>query len=290
LEKEAVMRPKKWIMLAAAIVCGLILCACNTGNPPEAGGEPDVDITLLPEQGTAQEVVLISSDGQHNVDVSYLDAKISENTLKLTVNYDSGREFFEIGRDIVVAADSSFENPWRMRRCNVVDENYVYEFEPENLSDLKGVYIKPPILYMPVEITPVSVPIVEGEMARMSTGDMEFGTVGTDWFSVDTVDIEKYLEGVYKVRVVVKANAKDLPRLPKLVNGETRIGGTSALNFDQNDNFDYGEFLFTVNAGSEKEVAASSLVVSDALIRVEAGDLDISSNVKSFFVVGGESE
>ena len=239
--------------------------------------------------------VRLSYDGEHNVDVSYRDAQFSEDKLTLTVNYESDGEFFEIGRDIVVATDSNFNNPLKMRKCDVGDDgSYTYEFHSENFDNIKTVYIKPPILYMPAEITPVSVPMVAGKVARMSTEDANFETAGANWFSVDTVNVEEASKGVYMVKIVVGAKAKDLPRFPKLVNGETQIGGISALHFDENDNFEYGEFSFSINASSEKEaamiVATSSLVVSDALIRVDANVSVIASNVKSLSVVVSDSE
>ena len=265
------MKSRKLIVLVAAIMCGLLLCA----------------FAVIP-------TVRLSYGGEHNVDVSYRGAQFSKDKLTITVNYESDGEFFEIGRDIVVATDSNFNNPLRMKNCDVGDGSYAYEFNSENLDNIKTVYIKPPILYMPVEITPVSVPMVAGKVAKMSTEDVNFETAGANWFFVDTVNVEEESEGVYRVKIVVGAKAKDLPRFPKLVNGETQIGGISALHFDENDNFEYGEFLFSINASSEKEaamiVATSSLVVSDALIRVDANDLAIASNVKSLSVVVSDSE
>lgn len=124
----------------------------------------------------------------------------------------------------------------------------------------------------------------------MSESDTELETAGANWFSVDSVSIAEAAKGSYSVKIVVAAEeSKDLPRLPKLVNGETEIGGVSALHFDENSNFDSGEFLFDVNAGSKAEaeqmVAASSLLVGGAMIRVDTKDLTITSSVKSLSVV-----
>lgn len=91
------------------------------------------------------------------------------------------------------------------------------------------------------------------------------------------------------VKVVADAKTLDLPRFPKLCIGDKQLGGITALSFDKNDNFDYGELLFYVDASSEEEVLemlkGASLLVSDALVRVDAEELAISANVKSLSVI-----
>ena len=61
------------------------------------------------------------------------------------------------------------------------------------------------------------------------------------------------------------------------------------MHFDENDDFKYGEFLFHINASSEDEAemiaGESSLVISDILMRVDAGTSSMSSNIKSLDVV-----
>ena len=265
------MKMKRLTLVMAAVACVLLFCAFK-----------------------AIPTVRLSYGGEYDVDVSYHNAQVDADKLAITVNYNSRGEFFEIGRDIIVAADSSFNNPLRMKSSNVKDGCYVYEFDATDLGEAKTVYIKPPILYMPTGITSVSVPLAAGKVAKMSAEDVKFETASSNWFSIDSVGVEDNTEGCYTVRVSILANGKDLPRFPKLVNGTTQIGGISALRFNETDDFESGEFLFTVNAGSQKEalkmVAESSLVVSDALIRVDTDELAFSSNVKSISVVVSESE
>lgn len=157
---------------------------------------------------------------------------------------------------------------------------------------MSTVYINPPILYIPTEITPISVPLVAGKTATMNTTDMTLESPSTSWFSIRSVTTEAISDGSYLIKIVVDANAKNLPRLPKLCIGDAQIGGISALHFDANDNFDFGEFLFTINANSEKEAlimaASSSLSISDALIRVDSSNLEVSSSTKLLSVLVSE--
>lgn len=131
-------------------------------------------------------------------------------------------------------------------------------------------------------------------MAKMGTTDPALKTTGKDWFSIREIKIEEASETTYDVKVIVDASSEDLPRFPKLVIGDEVFGGMSALNFDEMDNFESGEFLFTVGADSLNTESTlnenASLVVSDALLRVDAKELEISSSVKSLPVVVSESE
>ncbi len=235
--------------------------------------------------------VSLSHDEAHNIDISYRNAQISNGKLTISMNYNSGGEPFEIGRDIIVAADSDFEDVLRItNRVSSDNGNYTYELDSSNISNLKTVYIKPPILYMPTEIAPISISLATGEVAKViSENEDRLGSVGEDLFSVDSINIEESSDDIYIVRVIVDAISKDLPRLPKLVNGNNQIGGVSVLHFDENDDFKYGEFLFHINASSEDEAemiaGESSLVISDILMRVDAGTSSMSSNIKSLDVV-----
>lgn len=55
------MKSNKWIMIAAAVMCVLLLCA----------------IKIVP-------TVYLSYGGEHNVDVSYRGAQVSADTLTIT--------------------------------------------------------------------------------------------------------------------------------------------------------------------------------------------------------------
>ena len=55
------------------------------------------------------------------------------------MRYGSGGEFFEIGRDIVVATDKDFTQTLRMKMCKPVDGDYVYEFDAANVNELNTI-------------------------------------------------------------------------------------------------------------------------------------------------------
>ena len=265
------MKIKKFALVISAVMVVLLLCA----------------FTISP-------TVRLTSRESNQIDVAYLNAQVNNDKLTITVNYDSDGEFFEIGRDIVVATDSERSFPLRIKSCNVNNGTYVYEFDTENVRSLDTVYIEPPILYAPTDIAKVSFPLMPGETVKMSTSKVDFGTSNSNWFDVRSVNVEEYNEGVYLVRVIVDAQSLDLPRFPKLCMGDVQIGGVSAISFDENDNFESGEFAFYVNAGSEKEammmIESATLEISDALIRVDSTDIDISSNVRSLSVIVDEGE
>lgn len=229
------------------------------------------------------------SGGEHDVNVSYQNAQVEKDKLLITVNYGSDGEFFEIGRDIIVATDKDFTETLQIQNCKANDGKYEYEFSVDNLSDLNRVYIKPPVLYMPTEISPVSVPLIEGAKANK---DIE--SKYSDWFSISKVEVAALSEQTFLVTVIVEALALDLPRFPKLTIGDTQIGGISALSFDENTNFSSGEFQFSLNAESEKRAIElldnASLVLSDALIKVEAEEMIFSSSIKTISVIVVDEE
>lgn len=232
--------------------------------------------------------VRLSNSG-HDIDVSYHNAELSDDALKISVEYKSAGEHFEIGRDIIVATDSDFTNVLQIKACKPEGGIYVYEYAPENLSEVKTLYIKSPILYVPTEISSVSVPLAVGKIAKSNAGLSQSKNTGKNWFTVESIDIEEAETGIYAVKVTVDAQTKDLPRFPMLVSGDKQYGGLAATYFDENDNFDYGEFIFPVPADDEAAVAAmvaeSSLVFSDAMVRVDEGNRSASSDVKTISVV-----
>lgn len=233
--------------------------------------------------------VRLSRSG-HDIDVSYQNAEFSdsEDTLEIYVEYKSAAgESFEIGQNITVATDREFTNVLQMKGGKPVDGIYVYEFDASGLEDVKTLYVKPPILYVPTEITPVSVPLSEGKVAKINTGLSQSKNTGKDWFTVESVDIG----GSGSATVTINALSGDVPRFMKIVNGESEyVNLSSVANFDNDTgNFEYGEYSFILPADSEDEAAAfmetASLVVTDALIRVDADDLPISTSTKSISVV-----
>lgn len=265
------MKSKKWLLLLISIISLLLLCA----------------FAVIPS--------IRLSDGKGQIiDVSYRAAQASKDSLTLSVDYSSAGTFFEIGRDIVVSTDPDFTAPLRLKNCTENNGTYRYEFRISNAERLKTVYIQPPILYVPAEITPITLPLTKGQTAKLSTEAAAFQTAGINWFSIDTISIEPFSDGVYAAKIVVDAIGADLPRFPKLTIGQNQLGGISALSFDEKDRFQSGEFLFYIHAASQADAAlmlsAASLTVSDALIRVDTEKLAFSSDIKSLSVVISDIE
>lgn len=207
-------------------------------------------------------------------------AQADDNTLVLTVSYDSYGEYFEIFKHIVVSTNSDFTKPLRMNRCVPEDGKYVYEFKMTEPIDT--IYIEPPILYTPTEISPISTKLVEGASAKYSDG--------TEWFSIASVKTSELSDGRYRVSVYITPNSSDiLPRSPKLAIGEKELGGINSMNFNESDEFDVGVFTFYVSADSIEEASSlindSLLVVKDALVKVHVKGLTYSSNIKTLSVI-----
>lgn len=262
--KRGTARPKKWMLLAAVLILLLALSA----------------FIIIP-------AVRLSRSG-HDIDVSYPNAELSGDTLEITVEFKTtAGEYFEVGRHIIVATDPDFTNVLQMTGCKPADGIYVYEYDAKGLDDVKTLYVIPPIVYVPTEITPVSVPLTEGKVAKFSDDDPDAKIAGKDWFTVASVDIGS--SGA--ATVVINALSGDVPRYLKIVNGESEYANLSSVNNFKNDtsDFDYGEYTFFLPIDSEDEAAAfmesAALVVTDALIRVDADDLPISSSIKSISVV-----
>ncbi len=262
--RRAAKPQKKWLLIAAVLIALLALSA----------------FLIIP-------AVRLSRSG-HDIDVSYPNAELSGDTLEITVEFKTtAGEYFEVGRHIIVATDPDFTNVLQMTGCKPADGIYVYEYDAKGLDDVKTLYVIPPIVYVPTEITPVSVPLAEGKVAKFSDDDPDAKIAGKEWFTVASVDIGS--SGA--ATVVINALSGDVPRFLKIVNGETEyVTLTSVNNFktDTSD-FDYGEYTFALPIDSEDAAAAfmesAALVVTDALIRVDADDLPISSSIKSISVV-----
>lgn len=262
--KRRVARPKKWMLLAAVLILLLALSA----------------FIIIP-------AVRLSRSG-HDIDVSYPNAELSGDTLEITVEFKTtAGEYFEVGRHIIVATDPDFTNVLPMTGCKPADGIYVYEYDAKGLDDVKTLYVIPPIVYVPTEITPVSVPLTEGKVAKFSDDDPDAKIAGKEWFAVESVDIGE--SGA--ATVVINALSGDVPRYLKIVNGESEYANLSSVNNFKTDTSDFksGEYTFALPIDSEDEAAAfmesAALVVTDALIRVDADDLPISSSIKSISVV-----
>lgn len=252
------MKSRKLLVSVSVLaVCLLVLCA----------------FVIIP-------MVRLTGTEQGQVDISYRNAQKIDNELILTVSYDGYGDSFEIGKDIVVATDSDFSNPLRRKSCIVEDSNYVYTFEMPEPAD--SVYIEPPILYVPTEVSPFTISLAEGSS---TTPD------GTEWFSIESVETTGSTGGRFRVRIAIIPNTEDLPRFPELVSSEQRVGGMSSLKFKENE-FIFGEFIFYIPAitleDAESWINNSSLEVNEALVTVKATDLSFSSNIKTLSIIEKE--
>lgn len=247
----------------APFAMALLLCLCAFAVVP--------GIRLLSDSGVA-------------VDVSYPSAQLKDDTVMLTVDYDSDGSFFEIGRDIVVSTSPDFSAVLRKSGSTAENGRYIYEY-PMNGTAPTTLYVKPPILYMPTEIDAFTVPLMPagGSLSAENMGSLE-----KPWFTVSKVNAAEASDGVYSIRATITPNTVDLPRFPRLVVGDQVIGGAATLNFDEDGNFASGVFQYDVKADSKEaalaQVANANIVVENALLRVDSSKLRIGSSVQSVTV------
>jgi len=250
------MKNKKTFLVTCVLCVALALCA----------------FVVLPK-------VSLKSTQNDTIDVSYLSAKQNEDTLILSVNYESYGEFFEIAKDISVATDEKFSNTLTKISSTPKDNQYIYEFKLDKPTDT--IFITPPILYLPVEVEPVSI--------ALTSNNSSLTTESESWFSITSVSVNEAEEGNYYVSIIINPTNEDLPRFPKLILGKESLGGISSLNFDENDKFNFGEFIFYFSAKDIDDaydmLEGASLVVDQALIKVSATDIGISSMTKSLNVI-----
>jgi len=227
-------------------------------------------------------IMKLSGGGRPIENVSDGENISGADTLTLTVQVGSGGDFFEIGQPLAASVSMDFSQPLQMKGSSVDENgNYVWQFGIEGAGP-DTVYVKQPILYRPVEIAAVSVPLVVGATSQID---------GEDWFSVSAADISENPNGTYTVRVEVSTLSGDLLRRPKLC-----VGGKEFSPISGGQNFQSGEFIFQVMAAAQSKeeaasaVAAGTLKVEDALLRVDAGEMVIRSDKEgvSVLVVGGE--
>ncbi len=250
------MKSKKGIFIMCFLCITLILCAFKAL----------ISVDLL-------------SSRNDSVRVSYVDAVLESDTLTFYVNYESYGEFFEIAEDVVVATDEEFTNILRRKSCKPEGSRYVYTFSLKDPID--RIYIFPPTLYIPTEISTTSLELCSTKTP--ATLD------GKEWFAISSVSTERANETMYTVAINIEAHENTLPRFPKLEIDGKRIEGISSLNFNEDNNFDFGEFIFHLPSENCEDISSilenASLVVEDALLRVSAKDALFSSNIKSLDII-----
>lgn len=214
-----------------------------------------------------------------------INLSAGEDELVLTVRFGKNGEAFEIAKDIAVAEDEDFKSPLKMKGSVVRDGDYIYKFRVKNAERLQTLYLKPPVCFEPIETPPVTVPLVCGQVAEMSSGASQ--AAGEDWFTVKSINIEKESKDYYKVELALDAHRGDLPRYMKVMKDGVTLAEIASQSY-KGDRFLFDEVTFFVNAGSKDEAAAlvaeSSLVLTGALLRVEVQAEVISASVENLSV------
>ena len=225
----------------------------------------------------------VSAEG-NDLQVSYPQSARYENqTLNLAVDYQSYGEGFEIIKHMTVATDSDFENILRQNSVSV--ENGLYQYCYDAPTEISQVYISPPVIYTPVEIDEVSFAL-ETQTSQLAKQD--------PWFTIENVALNGVsYEGTLptqfsisddndhsEVVVTVSGNGSDsIPRLPKLTINGNEYGGVSAVQFDENMNFDKAVFTFflpaELNNLSAQQLSSAQISVSQAMTKVTAVPQDL---------------
>ncbi len=220
--------------------------------------------------------VLLTSDNEV-VQLSYLNAEVDSSILSLVVNCDTDADYFEIANDIVVATDESFNNKLEKLEVRTENNKLIYKF---SLSEpIKKIYIAPPTLYLPSKIKAVTMPLVTDN--NIKDKDIE-------WFSIASVTTEIIDDDWFAVIVTINPNNDVLPRFPHLIIDGKAIGGLASLNFNSNNVFNSGEFIYYFPSKDFTEIISklsnASLSIEDTLVKVSSSNTLGISNIQSLEV------
>ena len=209
--------------------------------------------------------------------VSCSSSQVQGNTLTLYAVYKSNADFFEMEKDISVATDKEFSHLLRIRSCIPDNEQDRYIYTYEWNDPVNVIYIKPPIIYIPVEFEMVSTSISEGSTVMTSDGK--------PWFTITGVTVINNGNANYKLTVSLTPIAEDLPRSPEIVIGNLTFRGMTQHNFNESNVFDFGEFSFDVAAVNADEIEKATLCISQALIKSQPESMAITSNIESLEII-----
>ena len=218
------------------------------------------------------------ASGTYAVSAEYAGAEITDDTLLLYVTFDTNVDFFEIVRDITVASDETFANPFTLLSCIPDNGRYIYEFSVPDRQTLEKIYIEPPVLVVPTEIDTVTF------SPQQCLEDQSMVYIQDEpWFTVSDISVSELDSTMYRVVVRILLESVNIPRFALMdINGLT-IEALSSMNFDIDGIFDFGEFYFDIPASGEEEVeevlANAEISISDALIRVDSGEIAYASNI-----------
>lgn len=159
----------------------------------------------------------------------------------------------------------------------------IYTLESD--EQVSKIYIKSPVVYLADEITPVSLSL---NASLLYSKDIQAKTttlqdVKNSWFSVNSVNVEeKEKDGQTIKNLIVSITPfnSELPRLPKLVVGNTEYFGNTVHSFDENFNFTSAKFIFSLPEECYNDLESilnnSKLIIKDALFKLS--DMQESSN------------
>lgn len=256
------MKWNRW--LALAVVFAVAICAFVF-----------VHSANLPKDGYRWEIP--QEDG--------INLSAGDDELVLTVRFNNNGEVFEIAKDITAAEDEDFKSLLKMKNSVVRDGNYMYRFRATDANRLQTLYLKPPVCFEPIETPPIAVPLVCGQVAKMSSDAAQ--AADEDWFTVKSINIEKDSKDYYKVQLALDAHRGDLPRYMEIMKDGIRLAEISSKSY-KGDSFLFDEVIFFVNAESEAAASAlveeSLLVITGALLRVDVQVEVISSSVENLSV------
>lgn len=187
-----------------------------------------------------------------------------EDTVTLTVNFESYGDFFEIGRDLIAATDPMLENRLRLERCVPEGSLYTYTFRTD--TPVEKLYVAPPILYFPREIEPVTTALHEesaffsAEIARLT--EQETGT---------------------EAELLVRGEREWLPRtLTLTIGGQSWENTSSEAAFDEELYFTDGYFTFVLPFSAEElasRLDEARLTVTEVLCRAQVDDGNMQSPI-----------
>lgn len=247
---------KRIIVVASMLILSLMLCAFGTVSTLEL------------------------SNGSTKIDVAYISAQATEDILTLDLKIDAEGVPYEIIKNIDVR--TSGENPisLKLESCVAKDGNLVYTYNNKNIDITDELVIEPPVMYTPVNIEKVEVPLSKNNIAKTAKG--------TEWFNITSVKIEDFDEEQWCITTALTPKNDTMPRFPVLnINGNS-YGAMTVMHFDENGQFELGEFIFYVPKDEISTIAkateTATITIADALERLEPKKFALTSNVKTISV------
>ena len=220
-----------------------------------------------------------------SVDLHIAGAEIGDNTIALHVNYDSYGPYIEFVTPLLVAADRDFTQPlvflgsaWSAEENQFV---YIFEFDDQtfgfNGRTASSIYVRPPVIHVPVEFEAVSVPVVLNATMPIATNASAEAGSNKPWFSISSIEVSKVSNYEFLVSVMIEPYTLDFPRLPRLViDGISHDVLVTHHSFDVNAVFTWAAFEFPVRANDAAEIyymlETAYIAVDSAMYRTHATD------------------